>query len=115
MYLFRSVEISQLNKNDLKAMLIGHFQAPFHQDPIRVRDLRSRCQSGFEREMFDVLVGRRYCITPQVPAGGYYIDLVVEGHGDRRLAIECDGDQFHGPGQWAADMARQRVLVPSIL
>src|SRR5882672_6223324 len=110
MYLFRSVDISALNKNDLKARLIGHFQSPFHQDPVRARDLRARCQSGFEREMFDVLVERGYRMTPQVPAGGYYIDLVVEGEQDRRLAIECDGDQYHGPGQWAADMARQRVL-----
>ena len=110
MYLFRSVDISALNKNDLKARLIGHFQSPFHQDPVRARDLRARCQSGFERAMFDVLVERGYRTTPQVPAGGYYIDLVVEGEQDRRLAIECDGDQYHGPGQWAADMARQRVL-----
>ena len=28
----------------------------------------------------------------------------------RRIAVECDGDRFHGPGQWAEDMARQRVL-----
>ena len=27
-----------------------------------------------------------------------------------RLAVECDGDRFHGPGQWSDDMARQRVL-----
>lgn len=26
------------------------------------------------------------------------------------LAIECDGDEFHGPDRWAADMNRQRVL-----
>src|SRR3981081_454577 len=30
--------------------------------------------------------------------------------GDRRLAVECDGDQYHGPERWADDMARQRVL-----
>ena len=24
--------------------------------------------------------------------------------------MECDGDRFHGPGQWSDDMARQRVL-----
>jgi len=27
-----------------------------------------------------------------------------------RLAIECDGDRYHGPGQWQDDMVRQRVL-----
>jgi hypothetical protein len=36
--------------------------------------------------------------------------MVVEGERDARLAIECDGDEFHGPDRWAADMSRQRVL-----
>jgi hypothetical protein len=36
--------------------------------------------------------------------------MVVEGANDTRLAIECDGDSFHGPDRWAADMARQRIL-----
>lgn len=110
MYLFRSVELVDLNPADLKAKLIAHFTSPFHQDPVRVKDLRMRCESGFEREMFDELTGKGYRVTTQVPAGGYRIDMVVEGADDRRLAIECDGDQFHGPGQWQADMARQRVL-----
>jgi transcription elongation GreA/GreB family factor len=35
---------------------------------------------------------------------------VAEGAGDRRLAIECDGDKYHGPERWADDMRRQRVL-----
>lgn len=60
--------------------------------------------------MFDELVKRGYRVTPQVPSGGYFIDFVVEGNEGRRLAIECDGDRFHGPGQWSDDMARQRVL-----
>jgi hypothetical protein len=27
-----------------------------------------------------------------------------------RLAIECDGDEYHGPDKWAHDMNRQRIL-----
>ena len=68
------------------------------------------CESGFEREVFTALTSRGYRVTPQVPAGGFRIDLVVEGALDRRLAIECDGDAFHGPEQWEADVRRQRVL-----
>ena len=49
-------------------------------------------------------------MVPQVRAGAFRIDMVVEGEGDARLAIECDGDEFHGPDRWAADMSRQRVL-----
>src|SRR5687768_9562578 len=36
--------------------------------------------------------------------------MVVEGAGDARLAIECDGDEFHGPDRWQHDMNRQRIL-----
>ena len=36
--------------------------------------------------------------------------MVVEGSGDLRLAIECDGDEFHGADRWQHDMNRQRVL-----
>lgn len=36
--------------------------------------------------------------------------MVVEGANDTRLAIECDGDEFHGPDRWPADMQRQRIL-----
>jgi hypothetical protein len=45
-----------------------------------------------------------------VKTGAYRIDLVVEGEGDARLAVECDGDEFHGPDRWGQDMRRQRVL-----
>ena len=36
--------------------------------------------------------------------------MVVEGADDTRLAIECDGDEFHGSNRWPADMQRQRIL-----
>lgn len=49
-------------------------------------------------------------MTPQVKVGEYRIDLIVEGHNDNRLAIECDGDRHHGPDRWDADMRRQRAL-----
>ena len=61
-------------------------------------------------EVFDELVARGYRVSPQVRAGGFRIDLVVEGIDDRRLAIECDGDRYHGPERWLDDLRRQRVL-----
>jgi REase_MTES_1575 len=39
----------------------------------------------------------------------YRIDLVVEGM-QGRLAVECDGDEWHGPDRYEQDMARQRDL-----
>lgn len=110
MYLFRSVAETEFKEDSLNGKLISHFKQPFRQDAKKVQSLRERCESGFELEMFDELVRRGFRVEPQVPCGGYRIDFVVEGSEGRRLAIECDGDRFHGPGQWQDDMARQRVL-----
>lgn len=110
MYLFRSVTETEFRDDSLNTRLIRHFRKPFEQDGNKVHALREKCESGFELEMFDELVKRGYRVQPQVLCGGYRIDFVVEGNEGRRLAIECDGDRFHGPGQWADDMIRQRVL-----
>ncbi|MGH8092261.1 MAG: AAA domain-containing protein [Chthoniobacterales bacterium] len=111
MYLFRSFRREDLSDRDvLRARLLDHFTRPLWQDPAQVQSQRERCESGFERAVFDALAQRNYRILAQVPAGGYRIDLVVEGHHGRRLAIECDGDQYHTPDDWLSDITRQRAL-----
>lgn len=111
MYLVRSVELDHLSEADkLRRGLISHFAAPFAQDENRQEDLRKLCESPFEREVYDALTERGYWVTPQVKVGQFRIDMVVEGHNDARLAIECDGDKYHGPDKWADDMHRQRIL-----
>lgn len=110
MILFRSIEEGSVNPASLTAKLISHFRHPFIHNQTQVAALRELCESGFERDMFDVLTERGYRVRPQVRVSHYRIDFVVEGSEDRRLAIECDGDRFHGPGQWQEDMNRQRVL-----
>lgn len=111
MVLVRSVELEDLRPTDkLRRSLIEHFQAPFAAESHVVEDRRSRCESPFEREMYDLLVERGYRVDTQVSVGTKRIDMVVEGSEDCRLAIECDGDRYHGPEQWPDDMARQRML-----
>ncbi|MGQ0792811.1 MAG: AAA domain-containing protein [Deltaproteobacteria bacterium] len=111
MYLVRSVALEHLSDADrLRRSLIAHFATPFAQDELRVADLRTLCESPFEGEMYDALTQRGYWVTPQVRVGQYRIDMVVEGHNDARLAVECDGDKYHGADKWADDMQRQRVL-----
>jgi very-short-patch-repair endonuclease len=110
MYLFRSVSDTEFRADTLNGKLISHFKQPFHSNVQQAQTLRERCESGFEREMFDELVKREFRVRPQVRSSGYRIDFVVEGNEGRRLAIECDGDFFHGPERWKEDMARQRVL-----
>ena len=109
-YLFRSVDDSDFAENTPNGLLIRHFKEPFRQGKRNSRVLRERCESALEKVMFDELTKRGYKFQPQVSCGGFCIDFVVEGSQGRRLAIECDGDRFHGPEQWAEDMFRQRVL-----
>ncbi|WP_201605670.1 AAA domain-containing protein [Psychrobacter sp. JCM 18903] len=111
MYLVRSIELDELSQADhYRAELIKHFQAPFMQNEEQVADLRDKCESPFETEVFNLLVERGYRVVPQVKAGAYRIDMVVEGENDNSLAIECDGDRYHGPDKWDSDMQRQRIL-----
>ncbi|MCC5791455.1 MAG: DUF559 domain-containing protein [Legionellaceae bacterium] len=111
MYLVRSVELDNLSlKDSLRRGLIEHFSLPFAQDEIKVKNLRELCESGFELEIYDLLTERGYRVIPQVKVGNYRLDMVVEGHNDARLAIECDGDRYHDASKWEDDMNRQRIL-----
>jgi very-short-patch-repair endonuclease len=110
MYLFRSIDEDQINPDSLTSKVFRHFTQPFMQNPNHVASLRELCESNFEIEVFDELVKRNYYVKPQVSCGAYRIDFVVEGAQGRRLAIECDGDKYHGPNQWMNDMIRQRIL-----
>ena len=110
MYLVRSVSASDLSDRDLRSGLLAHFDKPLVADKPEPASLLERCESEFEREVYEELVSRGYRVTPQVKTGAYRIDLVVEGSGDTRLAVECDGDEFHGPERWQHDTAQQRVL-----
>jgi len=110
MVLVRSVTEEDLKQNDLKARIIRHFHDPMPEAVIASAALIDLCQSGFERDLFGTLVVRGYRVIPQVGSKGFSIDMVVEGETGRRLAIECDGDRYHGPERWADDMRRQRIL-----
>ena len=110
MYLVRSVKLSDLSEKDLRLTLLSYFDKPFVVDEAEAENLIDRCESGFERQVYSELVKRGYRVIPQVKTGAYRIDMVVEGIGDTRLAIECDGDEYHGPDRWQQDMNRQRVL-----
>jgi REase_MTES_1575/AAA domain len=110
MVLVRSVTEEDLNPNDLKARIIRHFREPMPEMADASAALIDRCRSGFERDLFSILIESGYRVIPQVGSEGFSIDMVVEGESGRRLAIECDGDLYHGPERWADDMRRQRIL-----
>jgi very-short-patch-repair endonuclease len=67
-------------------------------------------ESPFEKAVLQRLMAAGYRVLTQWPVGAYRIDLVVEGHNRRRLAVECDGERFHTPDQLNQDIERQNVL-----
>jgi len=110
MYLVRSVQLSDLSPVDIRGGLLAHFSKPLDGGTDESKCLVDACESGFEKQVYTELFTRGYRVVPQVKAGSFRIDMVVEGGNDSRLAIECDGDEFHGPDRWQADIQRQRVL-----
>ncbi len=65
--------------------------------------------SWFELDVFLRIARWGYRVIPQFEVGGYRIDLLVQGI-DGSLAVECDGDAWHGADHYEEDMARQRDL-----
>src|SRR3546814_11839112 len=77
MTLVRSIELDQLSPTDkLRRALIEHFRYPFPNDTDEVADARLRCESDFERGVFD-----------DVHDSGNALDRLEEG----RVGKECDG------------------------
>lgn len=65
--------------------------------------------SMFEQRVHNRIFDRGFTVIPQFEVGPRRIDLVVLG-ARGRLAVECDGDEWHGPEQYERDLARQREL-----
>ncbi|MBO2451195.1 AAA family ATPase [Actinomadura barringtoniae] len=108
LWVFHSIAPESLNDHDQRAALIRYARDGQRSEDLAA-DLESRCDSDFERKVLRMLLARDYLVTPQYPVGSLRIDLVVRGNG-RKLAIECDGDKYHGPDQWEDDLRRQTVL-----
>lgn len=109
--LVRSVTASDLKEEDLKFKVIDHMRNPMGDGKVvRTSDVMSLCQSDFERDFANYMMGLGYRLHAQVPVAGYNIDFVIEGADNARLAIELDGDKWHGPERWAQDIHRQKSM-----
>ncbi len=113
-WLFHSVTAGDLNPICLRARLLAHFLDPAGaEDPalaeVSTTDLQSPFDSLFEQRVCRRLRDRGYRVVPQHKVLNYRIDLVVEG-GAAKLAVECDGDAWHGAEEYERDLGRQRDL-----
>lgn len=118
-WLFHTLTINDLNnEQDLRYQLLEYAygvqkrgrelegeQTPLVPDDDRIEGF----DSLFEQRVYNRIADRGFTVVPQYEAQGYRIDLVVVG-ANGRLAVECDGDRWHGPEAYARDLARQRDL-----
>ncbi|MBS0655196.1 MAG: DUF559 domain-containing protein, partial [Verrucomicrobia bacterium] len=69
----------------------------------------AKADSIFEVRVMEMLSQQGYRVKAQWKVGYFRIDIVVEGT-KKRLAVECDGDRWHGPEKRDEDLERQAVL-----
>lgn len=107
LWLFHTPTVNDFrNKECFRYQLISYCEDP----AIEILETnRSLCESDFERSVFDQITARGFKVIPQHEVAGYRIDMVIEGQ-KGRIAVECDGDQWHGPDRYDYDMNRQRIL-----
>jgi very-short-patch-repair endonuclease/transcription elongation GreA/GreB family factor len=118
-WLFHSVQLDDLNPNDLRYKILDHFKNyNSYQKPINVtikRNMNTQpapFDSWFEVDVYNDIVEKGLSVIPQyeVANGRYRIDMVALFPDGTKIAIECDGDKWHGPEQFQSDLVRQKVL-----
>jgi arginase family enzyme/very-short-patch-repair endonuclease len=110
LWVFHSVRAASLPVDDARSLLLTYLANAGTLVASDVSDLSVKCESDFERDVLRRLTARGFRPIPQFRLGAYRIDFVLNAPDGRRLAIECDGDSYHGPEQWESDMRRQAVL-----
>lgn len=118
-WLFHSIELQDLKEKDLRFKLLSHFKNPTER-PLILNNLIERklgsqpepFDSWFEVDVYNEIVSRGYSVIPQyeVAKGRYRIDLVAIFPDGTKIAIECDGDKWHGSEQYRNDLLRQKIL-----
>jgi very-short-patch-repair endonuclease len=108
LFLFYSIDPDEFYPEDVRAKLIRYCLNP-HRNVEQYAPLEEACESEFERKVLKDLINLGYAVKPQYKVGHKRIDFVVFGMKDR-LAVECDGDAYHGPERWEDDWNRQLLL-----
>jgi very-short-patch-repair endonuclease len=109
MWVVHSLDVNiDLKPGDIRRELIEHVENPFRAER-ELESLANATESPFEEEVLKNLVHKGYTVVPQWKVGYYRIDMVATC-GDKKVAIECDGEKYHSLDKLAEDMARQAIL-----
>lgn len=99
---------NDLKPGDIRKELLDYFRDPNSKN-IEYDNLSKEAESVFEKEVMRYLIDRGYKIVPQWLVGSCRIDMVAL-YNDKKVAIECDGEKWHGEEKFEEDMIRQSIL-----
>lgn len=114
-FLYHSIPVQEFrNQNDWRYKILNWYYDPKTEEleagrKVLKKEFDSGRASQFSFDVGNILIDRGYQVLPEYPVIGYRIDLVVQGE-NARLAVECDGDQYHTLENWEADQIRERQL-----
>jgi very-short-patch-repair endonuclease len=94
-----------LKPADIRLKLIKYAMNPNIDHEVAL----SHSESPFESEVMKYLLDKRYKVLPQFKVGAYRIDMVIQC-GDKKIALECDGERFHTIDNLDSDLTRQAIL-----
>lgn len=100
---------NDLKPGDIRRDLLEYADNPKAFDVIG-EQIEQHSESPFEEAVAKSLTARGYHLVQQWQVGAYRLDMVVIC-GNKRVAIECDGERYHsGEEKIREDMERQTIL-----
>ena len=123
-WLFHSLQLEDLQSKssgivDLRFKLLDHFKNYKENKKVSSEKIDRKLgnqptpfESWFEVDVHNDIIDKGYDVIPQYPVvkGKHRIDLAVVLSNGVKIAVECDGDDWHGPDQAWADAGRQGFL-----
>ena len=114
-FLFHSVRLEDIkNPECMRYKLFSwYLTPPIAEMKAGIELLKQKAESEFEIEVGERIIKKRFKVIPQYrpfPSDfNYRIDLVIQGE-KTRVAVECDGDLWHGIEKWEYDQRREAQL-----
>lgn len=107
MILVHSVTLDELSPNCNRYKLLNYCQ---HYEDEQTKEYEKLFESDFERDVYQFLTSKNYKLIPQFKIGNYRLDFVLTNDKNQKIAIECDGDMYHGINELENDLTRQSIL-----
>jgi len=109
LWLIHSIDLdNDLKINDIRKELLDYCNN-YNSRQVAYEKNVTKAESVFEKRVMKYLIERGYNIIPQWEVGSYRIDMVAVCE-DNKVAIECDGERWHGDDKLMEDMSRQAIL-----